>query len=166
MKIKNVIYIIVSIILILVTYSITCLYKDCTILSSGDKYIHLYKGLLSYLIENNSEYLDDAEYIAVDANSFKITSELDKKLLIEHLQEYNDKIILASYDMLNDKEYIDENGVLSGVFISASELEFVFNTVTCEYTMYKGPLASVGYNTKSTYNYDNWKIKYKAFLIS
>lgn len=164
MKKENIIMIILSAIMLILSYSILCNFKDSNAIKDGEQNLSLYKGLISYLIENNPSITSGASFIAVDTNSFGIVSEQDKELLANYLKKYNDNIVFANYAMLSDPIFINDDGTLKGIYISASNIEIHSNKLNCEYTASKSPLNAVGYNVLATYRNGNWKVKYKAFI--
>lgn len=166
MKKENIIMMVLSIIMLILSYSILCNFKDSNAIKDGEQNLSLYKGLISYLIENNPSITSGASFIAVDTNSFGIVSEQDKKLLTDYLRRYNNNIFFVNYNMLSDPIFINEDGSFKGIYISASNIEIHSNKLSCEYTAFKSPLNSVGYNVVATYRSGNWKVKYKTYIVS
>lgn len=164
MKKKDIIIMVLSVIMIIFSYSLLCLCKDANAIKDGEQNLPLYKGLISHLIEENPLLTSGANYIAIDPNSFGIVSEQDKKILIDYLSKYNDNILLVNIKMLDDPIFKDENGNLKGIFISANEFKIHENKIICEYTAYKNSLDSVGYNVVATYHNGKWKVNYKIFV--
>lgn len=166
MKKENIIMIVLSAIMLISSYLILCNFKDSNAIKDGEQNLSLYKGLISYLIENNPSITSGASFIAVDTNSFGIVSEQDKKLLANYLKKYNDNIFFVNYAMLSDPIFTNDNGSLKGIYISASNIEIHSNKLSCEYTASKSLLNSVGYNISATYRSGNWKVKYKTYIVS
>lgn len=166
MNLKKTLTIILSAILIIVSYLVICKCKNTALVSSGDKYLELYQQLISEMIENGTNTISGSEYIAIDTNSFNIASEQDKRLLTYTLQQYHPNIILGSRLLLENEMFMNEDGILKGTYIYAEELEYKANTVNISYTAYRSSLGSFGYKVKATYKNNKWKVKYKAFYIS
>lgn len=166
MKKKDLILTIVAVIMIVATYMVLCSYKNFIEIKDGKQNLPLVEGLISYVAENEKDIMKDAEYIAIDANSFNILSQNDTNKLINYLKNYNTNIIIGSFSILNDEEFMNEDNSLKGVFISASEFKIISNRVECEYSIYKSTLSSVGYKVKATFKANKWKIEYKEYHVS
>lgn len=164
MKKENIIMIIISAIMLILSYSILCNFKDSNAIKDGEQNLSLYKGLISYLIENNPSITAGANFIAVDTNSFGIVSEQDKKLLTNYLNKYNDNILFVNLAMLSDPIFTNEDGTLKGIYISANNIKIHSNKLSLEYTASKSLLNAVGYNVSATYKSGNWKVKYTNFV--
>ena len=163
MKKKSIILIIISIILIVYTYTLLCLHKDTIAMQSGDKYLPLYKGMFTYIIENNKDLVNDIEYIAFDPYSFKLIRATDQKELSTMLNKYTNNIILGSFNILNNEDFTNSDGTMKGIYIYATNFEEAGNRLKLDYTLYRGNKSIITYTVKATYHNNNWKVKYTEY---
>lgn len=165
MKTKNVIMLILSIVVITVSYSILCTCKNYNTVKYGEKDVELYEKLIDKLVKENENELNSAEYIAVDADSFNIVSGKDKTRLITFLGKYNKSVLLASYSMLSNDTFMEDNE-LKGTLISVSDIKREANRINGNIYFYESSLSASGFSFKAVYKYNRWNIKYTSKQIS
>lgn len=164
MKKKDIVLMVISVILIVATYIVLCTYKNFIEIKDGSKNLALVKGLITYVVDNNNDMISEADYIAIDINSFNITNESDKNKLVNYIRNYNQNIVIGPIRVLDDPQFKNKDGSLKGIFISASDLKFSLNKLKGSYSVYKSPVNAIGYDIVATYSSNEWKIEYKAFI--
>lgn len=158
MKIKNILLLILSSILIIVSYIILCNYKNYIEIKDGKQNLELYKEMISYALDSNKDLTLEADYIAVDLNSFIVTNELDKNKLINYLRNYGSNILLAPFAVLNSNSFKNDDNTLKGIFLSIDDIKNMNNKVNCELILYKSDKEKIRYDVKAEYKGNRWKL--------
>lgn len=134
---------------------------------NSDKYLLMYQMMIDSLMSSSGNLSADAEYLALDLDTFKLLNSNDKQLLINYTKKYHTNVFASSYEELEEKELIDESGFnLKGYLISINQFKRMFNTVTLEIGRYKESLGAFGYCYKATYKNNKWNIKEKCIFVS
>lgn len=165
MKKKTILFIILGILGVISILSYSYI-KNSKALSS-DKYLLMYQMMIDSLMDSSNNLSTDAEYLALDLDSFELLNSNDKRSLIDYAKKYHTNVFASSYEELKEKGLIDESGInLKGYLISINEFKRILNTVTLEIGRYKESLGAFGYCYKAKYKNNKWNIKEKCLFVS
>lgn len=164
MKRNNVIMLVLSIIVIIVSYTVLCTYKNYNIVKYGEKDMELYEKLIDKIVTENEDKIKAVDYIAIDTDSFNIVSEKDKTRMIAFLKKYKKSALLASYSMLTNDLFVDEES--KAVLLFVSDVKRDANRITGNVYIRTSNLDSKGLSFKASYSYNKWNIKYTFKTIS
>lgn len=165
MKKKTILFIILGIlgVISILSYSYIKNSKDI----SSDKYLLMYQMMIDSLMDSSNNLSTDAEYLALDLDSFELLNSSDKESLINYVKKYHSNVFSASYEELKDKGLTDESELnLKGYLISINNFKRTLNTVRLEIGRYKESLGAFGYCYKATYRFNKWNIKEKCVFVS
>ncbi len=131
----------------------------------GD-YTSLYEKLIDEIYNESPSLNSNAEYIALDLDSFDLIYDERKVSLMEYTRKYNENIKDSTFEELKEEENILDTGGIKGILISVKDVKAKKTTVTLTINKYKASLGSVSVKYKATLKNNKWELKQLEYGIS
>lgn len=153
MKKTNIFIVVLSLLaVLLIGYSVcTCNYSI-----SSEEYLNLYEKVIDKALDGYD--FGKSKYIAVDANSFLVTSQKEQLDLMKYLQKYSSNVIVGSYSLVaGSNDFVDDTGTINGTVISSLGADYNGNVLTVTVKVEDGTVAFSKIFT-CKYRFNDWSI--------